>query len=338
MTQTARRRWTRELDHEVDGLALGAAGPVILHSYDPPAGGRWVEDAIPGKLGAFDRNSGETLWRVPCEVGYGRGFGAGFGPEDDVVVMGPGSTGHRIVRMALGTGELVDMADTEAFDEACIGPEVCVTVSPQRVLATATRDLVPTWSYSREGERYRHVARSGGRVFVVYTNETSKRQGVLALSAETGEVEGVALAPKQPVIHDLAADERGIVLLVSDLASALPRELLTEYLTQLPDDQPVDARTLALVAFEPTALDGDAPLWYEVLGGDTEYPEESITTDSDKLYVVRGALLEVRDVLTGRALGDWAIPGLDQRVGWTVRHGAGLLAEETRASVFELPA
>lgn len=46
----------------------------------------------------------------------------------------------------------------------------------------------------------------------------------------------------------------------------------------------------------------------------------------------------MRDALTGRMLGDWAVPGLDERVGWTVAQGAGLLAEETRVSLFELPA
>jgi hypothetical protein len=32
------------------------------------------------------------------------------------------------------------------------------------------------------------------------------------------------------------------------------------------------------------------------------------------------------------------LPGLDERIAWQVSQGAGLLAEETRASVFELPA
>jgi hypothetical protein len=81
-------------------------------------------------------------------------------------------------------------------------------------------------------------------------------------------------------------------------------------------------------------------LWYELLdqSASEEFPEVSITADSGKLYVVRGALLEVRDGLTGRALDEWAVPGLDDRVGWSVAHGAGLLAEETRVSIFELPA
>jgi len=43
-------------------------------------------------------------------------------------------------------------------------------------------------------------------------------------------------------------------------------------------------------------------------------------------------------MLTGRKLGDWAIPGLDERVAWQVANGAGLLAEESRVSLFELPA
>ena len=59
---------------------------------------------------------------------------------------------------------------------------------------------------------------------------------------------------------------------------------------------------------------------------------------SGKLYLVKGALIEVRDTLTGRMLGDWAVPGLDESVAFLVSDGAGLLAEETRVSMFELPA
>jgi hypothetical protein len=49
-------------------------------------------------------------------------------------------------------------------------------------------------------------------------------------------------------------------------------------------------------------------------------------------------MLEVRDALSGRMLGEMTVPGLDQRVAFQVSQGAGLLAEETRATVFELPA
>ena len=59
MTRTARRRWSREFQGEVDGIVLGEAGPVFLHGYDPPAGGKWIDNVIPGKLGAFDRNNGD---------------------------------------------------------------------------------------------------------------------------------------------------------------------------------------------------------------------------------------------------------------------------------------
>src|SRR4029453_6583633 len=54
-----------------------------------------------------------------------------------------------------------------------------------------------------------------------------------------------------------------------------------------------------------------------------ESPEVAIAADSGKLYLVKGALLEVRDTLTGRMLGDWAVPGLDESVAWQVSPGAG---------------
>ena len=69
-----------------------------------------------------------------------------------------------------------------------------------------------------------------------------------------------------------------------------------------------------------------------------ELPEVSISADSGKLYIERGAHLEVVDALTGRALGEWTVPGLDEQIAWSVVQGAGLLAEETRVSLFELPA
>ena len=39
-------------------------------------------------------------------------------------------------------------------------------------------------------------------------------------------------------------------------------------------------------------------------------------------------VIEVRDLHTGRRLGDWTVPGLDERVDWVVRDGACVLAEE----------
>jgi hypothetical protein len=49
-------------------------------------------------------------------------------------------------------------------------------------------------------------------------------------------------------------------------------------------------------------------------------------------------LIDVRDALTGRALGEWTVPGLDESVAWEVCQGAALVAEEERASLYELPA
>jgi hypothetical protein len=130
-----------------------------------------------------------------------------------------------------------------------------------------------------------------------------------------------------------------VVVLLDDLESALPREILLDYLTQSSDED-LDRRGPSLLALEPGASEGDAPLWFERLSvaDRDEVGEISISANSGKLYVIRGALLEVRDALTGRMLGDLAVPGLDERVGWQVAQGAGLLAEETRVSVFELPA
>ena len=339
MTRTARRRWTRELSHEVDGIALGHSGPVLLHGYEPPAGGRWVDSAIPGKLSCLERATGEVLWTSPCEVGYGRGFGAAVGAQGDVLVLGPSGSGHRIVRMSLSSGELLALADIPTFDEATVASDLAVCVSPRRVSAISCLDLRELWHHAREGQRYRHVGRCGNRVFVVFSQESTGRQGVLALDAATGKVDATLIAPTQRVIHDFTVDDKAIVLLTSDLAEALPRESLLEYL-RTHEDADVDASAVALLALDPAAGEGDAPLWFEALSGQDpdEVADLALAADSGKLYLVRGALLEVRDALTGRVLGDWAVPGLDERVGWQVSQGAGLLAEETRVSIFELPA
>lgn len=339
MTKTARRRWTRELSSEVDGIVVGEEGPVLLHGYDPPAGGRWVDSAIPGKLASLDRTSGEVLWVSPCEVGYGRGFGAGFGKENDVIVLGPSSNGHRAVRMSLENGELLAVAHIATFDESVVGPDLCICASAGRVFATDSKTLAERWSYSKKGERYHQIGRLGDRVFVVFTQDSTKKQGVLCLHAATGRPAGQLLGPTQGVIHDLAVDERAVIVLTSDLEAALPREVLLARLVESQEEAP-EADRLALVALEPASSAGEAPLWFEAVdvSADEDFPEIAISADSGKLYVVRGALLEVRDALTGRPLGDWAVPGLDERVGWMVSQGAGLLAEETRVSVFELPA
>jgi len=319
---------------------VGETGPVLLHGYDPPAGGRWVDSAIPGKLASLDRASGEVLWVSPCEVGYGRGFGAGFGRENDVIVLGPSASGHRAVRMSLDNGELLSVCEIGTFDESVVSPDVCICASAKRVFATDSQTLEELWSYSKKGERYHQIGRIGARVFVVFTQDSSRKQGVLCLEAHTGKGAGKLMAATQSVIHDLAVDERAVMVLTSDLEAALPREVLLARLLESQDDAPPVADRLALVAMEPAGSSGEAPLWFEPVDApaDDEFPEVSISADSGKLYIIRGALLEVRDALTGRVLGDWAVPGLDERVGWMVSQGAGLLAEETRVSVFELPA
>ncbi len=324
MTRTARRRWSREFQGEIDGIAMGETGPVFLHGYDEPAGGKWIDSVIPGKLGAYDRSSGELLWASPCEVGYGRGFGGGLGEEEDVVILGPSVQSHRIVRMSLATGELIGVTEIEAFDQALVSGDVCLTVTPGRVAGILTSAMLEVWSHSRDGERYHLLGRMGSQVLVVYTNIAARRQGVVRLDVEAGDFVDVLLEATYPVIHDLVCGDDLAILLTGNRVPARP-------------GQPSGPEELRLEAFRLSGS-GAQPLWREVLAEERdELPDVSISLDSGKLYVARGAMLEVCDGLSGRRLGEVTLPGLDERVAWKVSQGAGLLAEETRASIFELP-
>jgi len=321
----------------VDGIAVRSSGPVFVHGYDPPAGGKWEDDAIPGKLGALERTSGEVLWLSPCEVGYGRGFGAGFGVEGELVVLGPGTHGHRIVRMSAGNGELIESRNIDAFDEALVFDDLCLCVTPQRVQAISTRALEPAWSYAREGERYHLIARDGDRLYVVYTGGAAAKQGVLILDVETGEFTADLLDPTQSVIHTIAAGDGAVTLLVSEILDALPAEALLS----AQSDRPVELGEgdMALLVLPSDSIAGGAPLWFECMPEETatDFPDIVLTQDCGKLYLVQGALLDVRDLVSGNPLGTSTVPGLDEHVAWTVSHGAGVLAEETRLSVFEIP-
>ncbi|MEW6073878.1 MAG: hypothetical protein AB1726_14960 [Planctomycetota bacterium] len=323
MTRTARRRWSREFSGEIDGIALGDHGPVFLHGYDPPAGGKWIDDVIPGKLVAYDRHSGDELWRSPCEVGYGRGFGSGLGEEDDVVVLGPCVSGHRIARMSRSTGELIGAREIEPFDQALVFGDTSITVASHRVNGIATSPMIEVWTHAVDGERYHIAGRSGASVLVTYTDLNRRTQGVHRLDVASGDYAGPFLEADLPVIHDLSCDDHLAVLL---LGSRPLRAGGPEALT---------------VAAFGTEGGGEArPLWQRVVANDSidELPDVSILVDSGKLYVTRGAILEVWDGLSARPLGELTLPGLDERVAWSVRQGAALLAEETRASIFELPA
>lgn len=341
MTQTAKRRWSRELETEVDGIAFDSVGPVLLHGYDPPAGGKWIDDVIPGKLGAFDRKTGERIWIAPCEVGYGRGFGAGIGAKGQVVVLGPSQGGHRIVRMAAADGELLDAADIEPFDFAVVRPDIIVCASAQVVVGIDPIDLTERWRYQREGERYHSLARLGMSLFVVVSSPQTGKYGVARLVAEDGAFDGYLVEPKLPVIRDMDATAGTVAIVTSELEYLLADDQKTEFIMQLaghPDEGPRD--TLSLAALPADGDSGSAPRWYRILETKPtdDVPEVSIVADSGKLYIERRALLAAVDAVSGRPLGDWTVPGLDEKIGWTVIDGAGLLAEETRVSLFELPA
>lgn len=341
MTTTAKRRWSRELETEVDGIAFSSTGPVLLHGYDPPAGGKWIDDVIPGKLGAFDRSTGDRLWIAPCEVGYGRGFGAGVGQQGQVIVLGPSQGGHRIVRMAMADGELLDSADTEPFDDAEVHPEVVVCSNARSVWGLDTLTLHEGWRYGREGERYHGLAVAGEHVFVVVSSTESGKYGVVRLSASTGSFEGYLLQPVMPLIRGIGASGSTVAIVTCELEFLLDVDNRMEFMMQLashPDEGPRD--TLSVAAMRGDAVSGEAPLWYRILETSPvdDLPDVSITADSGKFYLERGAHLEAVDGLSGRSLGSWTVPGLDEKVGFRVVEGAGLLAEETRVSVFELPA
>lgn len=341
MTQTAKRRWSRELDSQIDGIAFGASGPVLLHGYDPPPGGKWLDDVIPGKLGAFDRHNGERLWIAPCEVGYGRGFGAGIGPHGNVLVLGPSANGTLLVRMSATDGELVEAASIEPFDEALVGSDRVICASAGRIDGYDADTLQPRWTYARDGERYHAIARTGRDLFVAVSSAASRGYGLHKLDALTGRFSGVILPLGVPMIRDLAATKGAVVVLTSDLERVLPAESTPAFLRELALHRSGGSRdTLSLIGLRLDAEPGDPPLWFRVL--ETEpvdsVPNASISADSGKVYVERSAYLEALDAVSGRRLGDWTVPGLDEQVAWCVVDGAGLLAEETRVSIFELPA
>ncbi|TAJ21120.1 MAG: hypothetical protein EPO68_05395 [Planctomycetota bacterium] len=338
MLRTARRRWSRELPSLIDGLALGASGPVIVHGYDQPAGGKWIDNVIPGRLLALDRTSGEIRWNSPCEVGYGRGFGAGLGSERDVVVLGPGQQGHRIARMNVDNGELLAAREIGGFDEARVDPDLCICIAPRRIAALRTSTLAEVWTFGAGGERYHGIARDGDHLWVVYKNERLGRQGVLCIDVGSGEPIGRLLEPRQRSITGLTAEAGLIAMVVSNVEEAIPPDALQK--SAIPTAGGARVRSgIALLVLSARNGGVERPLWCCALEGELEadFPDVGLRADSGKLYIARGATLEVRDLVSGRMLGQQTVPGLDEHVAWTVAHGAVLLAEETRISIFEVP-
>ena len=338
MASTAKRRWSKELQTTIDGIGISESGPILVHGYEEPPGGKWIDDVIPGKLGALDRTSGEPLWMAPCEVGYGRGFGVGFGAQGQVLVLGPSNHGHRVVRMALETGELLDAASIAVFDQAEFGPDRVVCCSPQRVFAIDSGSLVESWEYAREGERYHQAVLLGDRVLVSFSARNGG-QGVLALDAATGSFAEILLPALLPVIHGLVASGGVAVLLTESLDKVLEGAAASDLMRSVALHAGGGLRdTLSLLAIAPRGSSTSEPRWIHVLETQDhdELPETSVSADSGKLYLERGNQLDALDALSGRPLGAWTVPGLDERVDWRVAAGAGLLAEEERVSVFEL--
>ena len=340
MTRIARRRWSIDPECEVDGIAAGPSGPIVIHGYDPPAGGKWVDDVIPGKVIGFDRQSGARLWASPCEVGYGRGFGAGFDAEGALVILGPSQSGHRMTRMEARDGVLLGVEAVPEFDEAHVADDLCICVGPTSISGILTAAMIPAWRFKKDGYRIHRAARAGDRLFATYSKKQGKTQGLLALNALDGTFEGELTPPEQKPIVGLCASSEVVAMVVDDLEAALPpeqaRDLMLRRLTQ-DEDATGDGPAPGLVVLD--ASEPSRVLWFEDLsaGRDDDYVEPTVQIDSGKLYIARGALLAIRDQLTGRSLGEAVVPGLDEFVAWGIADGAFVVAEENRATVYEVP-
>jgi len=344
MTRSARRRFSREIESLVDGVALGESGPLAIHAYDFPAGGKWADDVIPGKVGAFDRQTGEPAWLSPCEVGYGRGFGAGFAASGDLVVVGPTQSGHAMVRMSGVNGELLGVEHVPEFDEALVDPDLTVCVCPGQVLALDTNDMSPVWSFKLAGARFHTAVRAGSVYLVAFSKKPSRDQGLAAIDAATGRAVATLFEPRPGTFYGIAAADERFVLPVDSLEASLPMEMARELaLARLTETQDDDLAGLdddlggepgpGLVCY--AVDDASRPAWFRELPAGEEEP--TLRIDSGKLYAARGTALTVFDLVTGRELGQAIVPGLDEAIAWDVRSGAFLVAEENRISVFELP-
>ncbi|QDU83786.1 hypothetical protein Pla163_08870 [Planctomycetes bacterium Pla163] len=344
MTRSARRRWSREIESLVDGVAVAGKGPVAVHAYDFPAGGKWVDDVIPGKVGSFDRQTGEPLWHSPCEVGYGRGFGAGFTTSGDLVVLGPTQSGHAMVRMSAATGELLGIEHVPEFDEALVDADFCLCVCPGQLLALDTEELSPAWSFKMMGARFHAAVRAGDVYLAAFSRKGSRDQGLVAVDVAKGKARATLFEPRPGTFYGIAAGEGRFVLPVESLEASLPmelaRELVLARLTETQDDDDLSS----LDGLDSTGGPGlvcysvDAPgkpAWFRQLPASED--EATLRVDSGKVYVGRGTSLAVLDLTTGRELGEAIVPGLDEAIAWDVRSGAFMVAEENRVSVFELP-
>jgi hypothetical protein len=349
MTRSARRRWAAEIDLQIDGLALTPRGPIFAHVYDPPAGGKWAEDVIPSKLLAFDRTSGERLWAAPCEVGYGRGFGAGLGPDGDLIVVGPTQAGHRAVQVSASTGEQLGGVDVPEFDEAMVEGGSVLIVALTSLTRLDAASFEAKWALQAKDDRFHSSATDGQTLFVAVSTKRNRSQGLRAYTVARGGKSGDILAQGQATILGLGAEDGLVTVLVEDLASALPEDLSRDYqLAKLMSEdadgfggESAGGHSAGVVAFAWDAAEKRAEAkWFLDLAGpgsELEPGDASIRVDSGKLYVAQGAILSVYDLVSGRPLGEVAVPGLDDFVAWDVSDGALLVAEETRLSVYEIP-
>ena len=184
-----------------------------------------------------------------------------------MVVLGPSSNGHRIVRMSLANGELIDMRGMPTFDQALVGPDLCLIASPGQVTAIDSRTLDDAVDLRAQGRALPRPGPPGRRVFVVFIARQDAQAGRAEARRRGRRVRRRARGSRAGVDARRRRGPAGGGAAVSDLAAALPKELLVEYLTQNPDEGGGGRTGLALLALDPGAEEGDAPLWFESIEG-----------------------------------------------------------------------
>jgi len=241
--------------------------------------------------------------------------------------------------------------DLPEFDEALVDGKHVLIVALTSLTRLDSASLEAKWALQAKDDRFHSSATDGKTLFIAVSTKRNRSQGLRAYTVARGGKAGDILAQGQSTILGLGAEDGMVTVLVEDLASALPEDLSRDYqLAKLMAEDSDDfgggslggeGGSAGVVAFAWDAGEKRSEAkWFLDLsasGLEDDPGEASIRVDSGKLYVARGAMISVYDLLSGRPLGEAAVPGLDDFVAWDVADGALLVAEETRLSVYELP-
>ena len=325
---------------EIDGIALGDNGsghpPRLRPARRRASGSTTSSRASSARSTARAvRCSGSRPARWATAAASERGLGAGercrparaqpAGPPDRAHVARDGRADRR-------------PAEVAALRPGARGTATCASPSrPATCAGIMTSPMLEVWSYTRAptSATTSPVALERQRPTSSTRTRTLRRQGVLRLDVESGDlVRRLPRDPEYPVIHDLVCNEDGSL-----------RSFWWAIDRSTDATRPVRPRlsTLRLEAFRTGGhVTSRTPLWSESDRTDEspdDLPDVSISMDSGQaLHRQRRPARGPRRAHRTERWASMTLPGLDERIAWQVSQGAGLLAEETRASVFELPA